>query len=62
MPRDQESLIDIANAIRRSLRYADGVFSLYLCAFAPLREINSYFQSATPKIVGWDVCFKFFRK
>lgn len=25
MPRDQESLIDIANAIRRILRYADGV-------------------------------------
>ncbi|MBD2678157.1 MULTISPECIES: DUF86 domain-containing protein [Nostoc] len=25
MPRDQESLIDIANAIKRSLRYADGI-------------------------------------
>ncbi len=25
MPRDQESLIDIANSIRRILRYADGV-------------------------------------
>jgi uncharacterized protein with HEPN domain len=25
MPRDQESLIDIANAIRRALRYADGI-------------------------------------
>ncbi len=23
-------------------------FSLYLCAFAPLRETNSYFHSATP--------------
>jgi uncharacterized protein with HEPN domain len=25
MPRDQESLIDIANAIKRILRYTDGV-------------------------------------
>jgi uncharacterized protein with HEPN domain len=25
MPRDQESVIDIANAIRRSLRYTNGV-------------------------------------
>lgn len=30
MQRDQESLIDIANAIRRILRYADGIDQLQL--------------------------------
>jgi uncharacterized protein with HEPN domain len=32
MPRDQESLIDIANAIRRALRYTNGISRSELAA------------------------------